>query len=283
MTVGQLVTNLRRFYAEARNKSGEPYSKSTLLGFRHSFERYLNAPPLNRGLKLSSDPRFKRSNEMLNAQIISLKRPGKENVKHKLAIENEDLAKLKASQAIAVTNPLSLLRNVWFHVVLFFCRRGRVGQRELKRSSFAYEADASGRRFVTMAHDEVTKNHPGGVSDVPSNEKLARMYETSVGNDGYNAMQLYISKLNPKSDAFFQYPKKQWNYDNDVWYDARPIGVNKLDNMTKSISEAAKLSKMYTNHSVRATAIILWSNAGIQNRHIGRFYARDVKVVSRRL
>ena len=113
---------------------------------------YLNAPPLNCGLKLSSDPRFNRSNEMLNAQIISLKHQGKENVKHKPAIENEDLAKLKVSKAIALTNPLSLLRNVWFHV-LFFCRRGRQGQRELKRLSFKFEADASGRRFVTMAHD----------------------------------------------------------------------------------------------------------------------------------
>ena len=53
MTVGQLDTNLRRFYAEARNKSGESYSKPSLLGFRHSFERYLNAPPLSRGLKLN--------------------------------------------------------------------------------------------------------------------------------------------------------------------------------------------------------------------------------------
>ena len=76
MTVGQLDTNLRRLYAEARSKSGESYSKSSLLGFRHSFERYLNAPPLSRGLKLimSSDPRFKRSNEMFNAQIVRLKR-----------------------------------------------------------------------------------------------------------------------------------------------------------------------------------------------------------------
>ena len=106
------------------------------------------------------------------------------------------------------------------------------------------------------------------MSDVPSNEKLARMYETSDENDGYKAMKLYISKLNPESDAFFQYPKKQWNYDDEVWYDARPIGFNKLDNMLERISEAAKLSKMYTNHSVRATAITLWSNAGIQNRHI---------------
>ena len=135
MTVGQLDVNFRRFYAEARNKAGEPYSKSTLLGFRHSFERYLNRPPFNQGLNLSSDPRFKRSNEMLNAQIVHLKRQGKENVKHKPAIEDEDLKKLKTSQGIALTSPLTLLQNVWFHVVLFFCRRGREGQRQLKRSS----------------------------------------------------------------------------------------------------------------------------------------------------
>ncbi|CAH3195707.1 unnamed protein product, partial [Porites evermanni] len=94
MTVGHLDVNFRRFYAEARNKAGEPYSKSTLLGFRHSFEI------------------------------------------------------------------------------------GREGQRELKRSSFKFEADASGRKFVTIAHDEATKNHPGGLSDVSSHENLARMYET---------------------------------------------------------------------------------------------------------
>ena len=35
MSFGQLDTNLRRFYAEARNKSEAAYSKSTLLGFRH--------------------------------------------------------------------------------------------------------------------------------------------------------------------------------------------------------------------------------------------------------
>ena len=119
-----------------------------------------------------------------------------------------------------------------------------------------------------MAHDEGAKNHPGGVSDVPSNEKLARMYETSEENDGYKAMKFYIAKLNPKNDAFFQYPKKQWKYDDEIWYDAKPIGANKLENMMKSISEAAKLSKVYTNRSVRATAVNLWSNAGIQNRHI---------------
>ena len=81
---------------------------------------------------------------------------------------------------------------MWFHVVLFFYWRGREGQRELKRLSVKFEADASGRRFVTMTHDEVTKNHPGGVSNIPSDEKLAWMYETSDENNGYKAMKLYL-------------------------------------------------------------------------------------------
>ena len=38
---------------------------------------------------------------MLNAQIVHLKRQGEENVKHKPAIKDEDLKKLKISQAIS--------------------------------------------------------------------------------------------------------------------------------------------------------------------------------------
>ncbi|KAK3727519.1 hypothetical protein QZH41_001174 [Actinostola sp. cb2023] len=207
---------------------------------------------------------------MLNAQIISLKRQGKENVTHKPAIENEDLLKLKSSVVLALSNPLALFRNVWFHVVLFFCRRGREGQRQLKPSSFKFEVDPSGRKFVTMTHDELTKNHPGGVGDVSSTEKYARMYETEDVNDGYKALELYISKLNPKCDSLFQYPRRNWSVDDsdNVWYEARPLGVNKFDGMMKAISEEAQLSKLYTNHCVTATAITLWSNAGIPNRHI---------------
>ena len=154
MSPGQLDAILRRFYAEARSKSGDGYSKSTLLGFRHSIESYLNAPPLNKGLKLSSEPRFKRSNEMLNAKVASLKCHGKENIKHKPAIEAEDLVRLKSLQVLSPSNPLDLLRNVWFHVILFFSRRGREGHRNLKKTSFKSEVDPTRQNYATMAHDE---------------------------------------------------------------------------------------------------------------------------------
>ena len=135
MKIGQLDQNLRRFYAEARTKKGEDYSRSTSLGFRHSIERYLNAPPFSWGLQTWTDPRFARSNFMLDAQVQNLKRSGKENVSHKPAIEEEDLQKLKSSKVLSLSSPLSLLRNVWFHVVLFFCRRGLEGKEAWQRTA----------------------------------------------------------------------------------------------------------------------------------------------------
>ena len=46
------------------------------------------------------------------------------------------------------------------------------------------------------------------------------------------------------------------------------LGVNKLGSMMKELSLVAKLSRVYTNHCVRATAITLWSNAGLANCHM---------------
>lgn len=66
-----------------------------------------------------------------------------------------------------------------------------------------------------------------------------------------------MSKLNPKCESFFQYPRKNWSLDDNIWYEARPVSVNSRHYMMKNISEAVSLvslSKPYTNHSVRTTA-----------------------------
>jgi len=179
---------------------------------------------------------------MLDAKLKMLKREGKENTKHKPAIDEEDLQKMKTSHVLLPDNPLSLLRNVWFHSTLYWCRRGREGQRNLKKSSFYFQIDAGGRRFVTMAHEEATKNHPGGLVDVQSYEKFGRMYEAESPTDGYKSLEKYIAKLHPDCDALFQYPKRHWKAEDLVWYENRPLGVNKLASMMKEVSVAAQLS-----------------------------------------
>ncbi|XP_078351362.1 uncharacterized protein LOC144636089 [Oculina patagonica] len=205
---------------------------------------------------------------MLDAKIKELKKEGQQNTTHKPAIEKEDLRKLKTSEVFLLTKPLSLLRNVWFHVSLFWCRRGFEGQRSLKKTSFAFQRDATGNPFVTMTHDESTNNHPGGILEVESFEKNGRMYKTSSPTDGYSALEVFLTKLNPECDSLFQYPKRNWRPWDEVWYENRLVGKNKLSTLMKEISEEAGLSRIYTNHSVRATAITLWVNAGLTDREI---------------
>jgi len=148
---------------------------------------------------------------MLDAKLKQLKQWGKESVKHKPVIEAEDLKKLKSSNALSCCTPLGLLRNIWFHITIYWCRRGREGQRGLTKSSFQFLTDENNKPYARMAHDEATKNHQGGISDQQSFEKEARMYQTDDPNDGYNALRLYPSKLNPNCNAFFQFPKRNWS------------------------------------------------------------------------
>ena len=98
----KLDNNLRKFYAEARNKEGIEYGKSTLLCLRSGIEQYLNFNPYNRGLKFSQNPVFKNSN------MISI----------------QDLQMLKYHPVLSPSAPLGLLRNVWFLATLYWCRRG---------------------------------------------------------------------------------------------------------------------------------------------------------------
>ena len=120
MNEKQLDESLFWFYTEARNKKGKEYSKS-LISFRNAIQRYLNNPPFTRNFKLNSTA-FTSSNRMLNAKIKSLKQQGKENVQHKETMPVEDLKKLNASSVLTLSNPWSLLRNVWFHSVLYWCK-----------------------------------------------------------------------------------------------------------------------------------------------------------------
>ena len=241
-----------------------------MLGFRNGIERFLNNPPFKKGIHIATDPAFQQSNQMLDAKLKNMKQQGEESVKHKPCIENEDLRRLKESAVMSPSTPQGLLNNVWSHITLYFCRRGREEQRNLKKSSFVFLQDENGKRYATMAHDEASKNHQGGLSDnTVSFEKLGRMYQTEHPNDGYNALRLYLEKLNPECSAFFQYPKRSWKRPQEgVWFENRCLGVNKPGNMMKILSKAANLSKIYTNQSVTATAIALWSDSGLSNRHI---------------
>ena len=66
----------------------------------------------------------------------------------------------------------------------------------------------SGPNYGVMAHDEATKNHPGGIANVSSIAKLARMNKT-------------------EEQVIFPTSKKEFNF-HDIWYEAHQLELTYL-------------------------------------------------------
>ena len=205
MSDDQIDGSLRRFYGEARTKNGEEYSRSSLLGFRSAVERHLVAN--DRHLKIAHNPRFARSNKILESTLKLNRKDGKQSVEHKPIIEESNIHKLQKSPFLSYNTAVGLLRRVWFIVTLYWCRRGCEGQRELRRESLSFHSDADGQKYGIMTHNERTKNHQGRITEKSSHEKETRLYSRDRHGDSYWCLEKYLSKLNPKQQSFYQHPK----------------------------------------------------------------------------
>ncbi|KAK6491961.1 hypothetical protein HHUSO_G4176 [Huso huso] len=259
---------LRSFYAEARSKSGQLYSKSSLISIRSSLNRYLNEPPYCRTLDLTKDPELRSANLTLAAVIRKLEEQGAGPVVQKQAITRADLRKLYTSSVFNTSTPFGLLNKVWFETCMYFCTRGRENQRELEEDSFGLAIDEDGRKFVYFKalgpyHKSRSASWTKKRTD-SDEDNLPRMYETGTEFCPYASFVKYISKRNPLCKAFFQRPRDHCSESDMTWYENKAIGKNLLGTRMQMLSRAAKLSKTYTNHCIGAVSIAtLNSIAGI--------------------
>ncbi|CAC5415966.1 unnamed protein product [Mytilus coruscus] len=112
---------------------------------------------------------------------------------------------------------------------------------------------------------------------------IAKIREFDVVNDPafkpanviFNAMLVKLKGMrlaaqNHKSPRLRQSDKLKPG--DDIWYEKIPVGRNTLGNKMKDMSEQFGLSKKYTNHCLRTTAITLLDQDG--------FEARDIMAVS---
>ena len=77
-----------------------------------------------------------------------------------------------------------------------------------------------------------------------------------------------MQKINFDVDFLFQCPKKNVKLADDTWFDKVPVGRDPLNDTMKNLSKNAALSKMYTNHSIRATVVTNLDQAGYKAHHI---------------
>ena len=259
----KLAVNIFTTYLKEK-KIKEPDDKESLAavcGFGLN-RQYISTRDIN----IINDPAFNETNKVFGAKCVELKRQGLAKVEHKQPICQEDLQKLYECGIFDISNPVTLQNKIFFEVMLYFCRRGRQNLRQLKKTDFSVMTDGKGNKYVRKITDELTKNRrenddglDGGI-----------MLENSGSHCPVTSFKLYIKHLNPLSEYLFQRPKTKdiFACSQDVWYDNMVVGERSLGEKMKKISKDANLSKTYTNHSIRATAVTILDRSGFEARHI---------------
>ena len=260
-----LASKLRRFYADLRQKTGEVYKRSFLVNVRAGINRHLISPPFERKINLMHDVEFQSANQVFYGVIRMLKQQGLDKTGHKSAIWEEDFKKLYSSGVLGNETPETLLNKVFVEISLHFCRRGREGLRELKKTSFVRKTDCNGKVYISLGFNELEKNHQG--FDKRDVQEEPRMYEQEGEHCPVRSFDLYVSELHPRCDAFFQRPDPNFKRKN-TWYVNAPLGKNTLCEMMKKMSSKAELSKVYTNHCLRASSITFLDRRGMQGKDI---------------
>ena len=225
---------------------------------------------MSRSMNILVDKEFLQANKMFEARCKSYVREGNPKPKHYPAIQEGDIRKIMAYLK-PYESPTKLAQYVWFMLGFNLARRGREGWTNMTKSTFEFKRDDNGEEYLTMSASECTKNWQGGSSSNSWDYSDIRIHATNnldPTKDFLTVFRFYLSKLNPNCDRLFQRPKgKMWSRD-DVWFDNVPMGKNTIGTMLQTISKAAGTSIVYTNHSVRATAITAMYQAGIDRSHI---------------
>ncbi|XP_051542800.1 uncharacterized protein zgc:174877 isoform X7 [Myxocyprinus asiaticus] len=249
----ELCPVLREFYGSIRTSKGELYGVSSYLALRGGLNRFINEPPLSRAWNLMQDTEFMSANNVFKGVVKQIRRSGRGKTTHFPPISPEDQHILKHSPALDPGNPKGLLNKVWYDIQLYFGHRGKEGNRHLQPDSFALNRDLNGLKYFTMTLNEET-NNPYEKSR--KNRRGVNMIE-EPGNPlcPVASLEKYLRKIPPDAKAFYLQPRKRYLVTDDIWYTAVPLGVNLLSQMLPKICKKAGTRSIYTNHSMRVTAI----------------------------
>ena len=257
---------LGRFYVSLRNKEGGMYMKNSYLAARAAIGRHVTVN-LKRPFNVFQSPELQGSNRVLDGVLKKNKSEGVEkSVVHKDALKKEDLDRLDEyfSEVLTECDPVKLTQYCWLQLTLHFALRGSEVQIQLKKNDIVFKKDASGKEYVALSTDFMTKNCRGGL-DGRSFQTFGRLQEEKQ----VSAMRLLVEKLHPDIERLFHRALvgKQ-PLAKPCWFMKSPLGRVIIQDMMPRLSVHANLSMRYTNHCVRATSVVLLKKAGFDDREV---------------
>ena len=237
-TAEELASILRTFYAEARRKDGNLYTKASLAEIRCGLMRHFKQELY---VDITKDEEFYEANRVYDLKCAELKKHFE--FERGPLIADEDIKKLYLSGIFSTKNPTTLQNKVFFEIMLFFFRpRGsQLNLRRLKKNDFEVKINSQGKRCVVKSTDHRADNLQAGEEGI--------MIAIDSPFCPVFSFEKYLSHLNPFNEFLFQRPKSCG--DGLVWYDNMAVGENTLKKKMQVISQQADLSTIYSNYSLK--------------------------------
>jgi hypothetical protein len=233
------------YFRTVKKEDGSLFTLSSFITVRYAIARNLKD---KYGMDIVKDHSFVKSNDVFDAMKMKLKKEGKALVHHYPIIEEEDLNRIAS---MSIEDPIFLQYKVWFTLHLHFVLRGRENLADLLQSDIIIFSQNGVEKV--MMKDTLTKNHRS--DSQPSTSAV--MTATEDCSCPVDLIKLYLSKLNKDLPALWQKPKSSYPLKSDSWYCKQKVGINIVTQFMKRLSSHIQLTREYTNHSVRATAITL--------------------------
>ncbi|KAK7475336.1 hypothetical protein BaRGS_00033412, partial [Batillaria attramentaria] len=245
-SVPQLDKMLCRFFAEVRTHKGTFYKTNSLRSIRCGLSRYLRSLHGSDDRDILHGHEFAVSRSVFKSVLKENRKIGMDEVVHHGEISQADLKKLYESPYFDPNTPLGLANRVQFEVRLYFCFDS-AAMLTMTTSALSIGLDAqSGHKCVFLNPDDA------GKTNRQSRSPGAVMVGNGTDNCPVKCFEKYLSHLHPQCEYLWQRPVTSKVLAADKsWYSAVRIGRNTLAKFMSRLSLSCRLSKKYTNHSIR--------------------------------
>lgn len=270
---------LSTFFGNLRKSDGEKMKTNSFNSVKYALNRKLKQ---DYNIDLMNTSAFPKVHMICKAVVVDLKKTGNGYTNHYDRIDDADIKKIFRTLDHNIPTQLQWL--TFFIIQLYFCRRGRENLEKFTKQTFKISKSLSGRRFLSLAEDELIKNRRE--NDSEGNNEGGRIYENlDIEICPLRIVEMYISKLCVQCDRFWQYSKNSFLNNDKVWYQNRPIGIHGLEKFMVQISTFCSLSKRYTNHCIRVTNISILCEVFTENEvaHVSRHKSAHALGIYKRL
>lgn len=100
------------------------------------------------------------------------------------------------------------MNTAWFYIVLYFGKRGRENQREVKASDLQLKTTTGGLKYFVL-NERATKNHRGGISDNEDETQSVTMAWSGRPRCPVTCLENYLAKREPRCDAYLVAKSKE--------------------------------------------------------------------------